>query len=106
MLQARILEWVACPPPGNLPNPGVEPASLTSPSLEDWLQFTTSATRETPKSRVGDNSATKQQQRQQFTGVCPDYKVIMIENVITSEKYERERVSGVCLGSIQPSTHD
>ena len=35
MLQARILEWVACLPPGNLPNPGVEPASLTSPSLED-----------------------------------------------------------------------
>ena len=25
ILQARILEWVACPPPGNLPNPGIEP---------------------------------------------------------------------------------
>ena len=27
ILQARILEWVACPPPGDLPNPGIEPRS-------------------------------------------------------------------------------
>ena len=27
ILQARILEWVAMPPPGDLPNPGIEPAS-------------------------------------------------------------------------------
>ena len=27
ILQARILEWVACPPPGDLPNPGVKPRS-------------------------------------------------------------------------------
>ena len=25
ILQARILEWVAFPPPGDLPNPGMEP---------------------------------------------------------------------------------
>ena len=25
ILQARILEWVACPPPGGLPNPRIEP---------------------------------------------------------------------------------
>ena len=24
ILQARILEWVAMPPPGDLPNPGME----------------------------------------------------------------------------------
>ena len=28
ILQARILEWVPCPPPGDLPNPGIEPGSL------------------------------------------------------------------------------
>ena len=30
ILQARILEWVAmpCPPPGDLPNPEIEPRSL------------------------------------------------------------------------------
>ena len=27
ILQARILEWVACPLPGDLPNPGIEPRS-------------------------------------------------------------------------------
>ena len=30
ILQTRILKWVACPPPGGLPKPGVEPTSLTS----------------------------------------------------------------------------
>ena len=32
ILQARILEWVACPPPGDLPDPGIKPASLRSPA--------------------------------------------------------------------------
>ena len=32
ILQARILEWVACPPPRDL-LPGMEPASLMSPAL-------------------------------------------------------------------------
>ena len=27
-LQARMLEWVACPSPGDLPNPGIEPRPL------------------------------------------------------------------------------
>ena len=29
ILQARILEWVTFPSPGDLPNPGTEPSSLT-----------------------------------------------------------------------------
>ena len=29
VLQARILEWVAVPSPGDLPNPGIEPRSST-----------------------------------------------------------------------------
>ena len=29
ILQARILGWVAFPSPGDLPNPGIEPRSLT-----------------------------------------------------------------------------
>ena len=28
ILQARILEWVAFPSPGDLPDPGIEPRSL------------------------------------------------------------------------------
>ena len=27
ILQARILEWLAMPSPGDLPNPGIEPSS-------------------------------------------------------------------------------
>ena len=30
ILQVRILEWVACLPPGNLPKPGIQPASSVS----------------------------------------------------------------------------
>ena len=37
-----------CPPPGNLPNPGIEPAFLTSPALTGRF-FTTSATWENPQ---------------------------------------------------------
>ena len=43
ILQARILEWVAMPSSGDLPDPGTEPASLTSPGLVGGF-FTTSAT--------------------------------------------------------------
>ena len=32
-----------CPPPGHLPNPGIEPVSLTSPALAGWF-LTTSTT--------------------------------------------------------------
>ena len=49
ILQARILEWVACPPPGDLPDPGIEPSSLVSPALAGGF-FTTSAAWEAPHS--------------------------------------------------------
>jgi len=44
-----------CPPPGDLPYPGIEPASLTSPALARGF-FTTSATWEAPENRNGDSS--------------------------------------------------
>ena len=37
ILQARILEWLPFPPPGNLPHSGIEPVS---PELAGWF-FTT-----------------------------------------------------------------
>ena len=43
ILQARILNGLSCPPPGDLPNPGMEPAPLMSPALAGRF-FTTSAT--------------------------------------------------------------
>ena len=45
--QARILEWVAMPSSRDLPNPGIEPMSLTSPAWAGRF-FTTSATWEAP----------------------------------------------------------
>ena len=48
ILQARILDWVAMPPPGDLPDPGIEPASLMSPSLSGRFS-TTIATWESTK---------------------------------------------------------
>ena len=46
ILQARILEWVAMLFSGDLPDPGIEPASLIYPALADRF-FTTSVTWET-----------------------------------------------------------
>ena len=48
ILRARTLEWVPWPPPGDLPDPGTEPASLTSPALIGRF-FTISAAWEIPK---------------------------------------------------------
>ena len=33
ILQIKILEWLPCPSPGDLPDPGIKSASLTSPAL-------------------------------------------------------------------------
>ena len=49
ILQARILEWLPFTSPGDLPNPGIKPASLRSPALAGRF-FTTSATWEAPRS--------------------------------------------------------
>ena len=34
IFQARILEWVTIPSPGDLPDPGIKPMSPMSPALE------------------------------------------------------------------------
>ena len=33
ILQAGIVKWVPCPPPGHLPDPGIEPAHPVSSAL-------------------------------------------------------------------------
>ena len=43
ILQARYWNALPCPPPGDLPNPGTDPTSLTSPALTGRF-FTTRAT--------------------------------------------------------------
>ena len=40
ILQARMLEWAAVPPPGELPDPGIEPVTPAAPALQaDPLQL-------------------------------------------------------------------
>ena len=43
VLQVRTLEWVACFPPRDLPNPGIEPIALMPPALAGRF-LTTSTT--------------------------------------------------------------
>ena len=43
ILQEGILEWLPCPPPGHLPDPGIEPMFLLFPALAGGF-FTTGAT--------------------------------------------------------------
>ena len=50
--QARLLEWVAVPSFGDLPDPGMEPASLVSPASAGGF-FTTSTTWETHTRYLG-----------------------------------------------------
>ena len=49
ILQARILEWVACSPPGDLPDSEIKSASLMSSALAANF-FITRATWEAPGS--------------------------------------------------------
>ena len=53
ILQARILEWVAMPSSGDLPNPGIEPTFLLSLALPSWF-FTISAPWEALAEDVGE----------------------------------------------------
>ena len=48
ILQARILDFLPCPPPEDFPNPGIELTSLMSPALTSGF-FTTSTTWESPE---------------------------------------------------------
>ena len=48
ILQARILESLPFPIPGDLPHPGIEPMSVTSPALTSGF-FPTIATWESPR---------------------------------------------------------
>ena len=50
------------PPPGNLPDPGIEPTALTSPALSGRF-FTTSATWEASNTRIDTKIILKQQHK-------------------------------------------
>ena len=68
ILQARILSGLPCPPPGDLPHPGIKPTSLMSPAWADGF-FTTSATWEPQK--VPQNTPTLQKSYRLFRLTFP-----------------------------------
>ena len=55
ILQARILSRLPFPPPGDLPDPGIEPKSLTSPELARGF-FTTSTSWEAPNNDISNGN--------------------------------------------------
>ena len=96
--QARILEWVAIPSPGDFPNPGIKPGS---PAL--WADALLS---ESPNEQI---QTTNQQQQTLGAGqecwyVCLTLKVrcYIIKNILFSTKtmwYRKEReISGSYTG--------
>ena len=42
IFQTRMLEWVPSPTPGDLPDPGIQPASLASPEFTGGFFVTAS----------------------------------------------------------------
>ena len=74
ILQARILEWVAIPSPGDLPDPGIEPESLMSPALAGRV-FTTSTTWEAHPAGKESNSNSKHL-------ICASYLPGAVQNVL------------------------
>ena len=50
----KNMEWLPLPSPGDLPDPGIKPTSLTSPTLAGRF-FTHWATWEAPVSTIGTN---------------------------------------------------
>ena len=52
VLQARILEWVPFPTPGDLPDPGIKPRSLAPPALAGKFSATAPPSRKWSNQRV------------------------------------------------------
>ena len=65
---SRQEQWggLPCPPPGDLPDPGTDPVSLTRPALADGF-FTTSATWEAPEGKP--NGAPRKQNTSRQEGL-------------------------------------
>ena len=62
IFQQEYWSVLPCPPPGDLPDPGIEPTSVTAPALAGKF-FTTSATWEDP---VQPNKQTFFQKREKL----------------------------------------
>ena len=64
---------LSCPPPGDLPDSGIKPASLTSPALAGRF-FTTRATWEAPKQLHPNQKKKKQLEYGMKLLNCPHFR--------------------------------
>ena len=81
ILQARILEWLQCCPPGNLPNPGIKPMS---PALQ--VNSLPSGTHTHTHTHV--NNRMLLCHKKEWNTVLPFSPIWMdLQNIICSNKY-------------------
>ena len=73
ILQARILAWLQCLSPGDLPNPEIKPTSLMSLALAGMF-FTISPTWETLKS----NKSRFKSWLSHLFGICPQEEYLVL----------------------------
>ena len=85
ILQTTVLEWVAMPPPGDLPDSGIELLSLMSPALAGGF-FATSATWEAHQahSRCSINADSTSFSLEMF---CPHLLKFLEKNMATHSSY-------------------
>ena len=83
ILQARILEGVACPPPGDLPNPGIKPVSFTSLTLAGRF-FTINSTY---IYSVEYYSGVRKKEILPFAATWADLQGIMLSEMSEKDKY-------------------
>ena len=90
ILQARHWRGLPCPPPGDLPNPGIKPESPMSPALAGRF-FTTSATWEVPI-----HMYTMEKNRLPFAKTWMHVEGIMLSELNQTEKDKYCMISLIC----------
>ena len=84
-----------CPPPGDLPHPGIEPVSLTSPELASEF-LTTSATWETQAPTVGTNTPPALEEGGEvFAGELRSNQVSLLQKVFYQQITSEEPFPGI-----------
>ena len=88
ILQTRILQWLPCPPPGNLPYLGIKP---TSPALKDGF-FTT----ETPGKPTMEyhHSVIKKNEIMLLATTWMDLEIVISTEVSQTEKEKYGHLDG------------
>ena len=85
--QARMLEQAAFPTPGDLPDPGIKPASLASPALAGGF-FTTSTTWEAVHTHTHTHTHV-----QRYIDVCVCVLLLLFANFLLQGIFPTQRLN-------------